>query len=437
MSAAVGWRGRAVRWWALVGGVLLAFGGAVRADPLHDYVAKPDPTYRCERLDEVASGEELITRYALTSQTWHGVEWRHNLVVVSPRSATPAGPTFVHITGASDGGREIGFLTALARGAGVPAAVITQVPNQPLFDGRKEDDLISFTFQRYLETGDVSWPAIFPMVKSVVRGLDCLAGARSTRGSEPARFILSGSSKRGWTTWLSGVVDRRVMAIAPKVFDMLNMKAQTDLAKRSYGGQSEKIRDYTEKGLVAAIDHPRLQELRRWVDPYEYRTRLTLPKFILLGTNDPYWVVDSLSEYWHELAGPKFVYQSANTGHSLGGNANENLVSWVGLLAADKPIPKLEWRLAETATRAIVLEPSVEPRQVTLWSTCAPSRDFRKAVWVSRAVVAPLVGGKIVVPLPRSGDPLPFCAFMAETEFALEAGRVLHLSTEAFVLPRE
>jgi PhoPQ-activated pathogenicity-related protein len=409
----------------------------VAADPLHDYIKTPDNSFSCREVAQSLEDGARVMRYAVTSQTWHGVTWKHDLVVVTPPEIPPNSPIFLHITGSSDGTREIPFLTALARGAGVPAGVITAVPNQPLFDGRKEDDLISLSFRRYLETGDISWPAIFPMVKSVVRGLDCVGVlAKAKFGGSSGGFILSGSSKRGWTTWLTGVVDPRVAAIAPKVFDMLNMKAQTELAKRSYGQQSEKIKDYTEKGLVAAIDHPRMQELRRWVDPYEYRDRLVLPKFILLGTNDPYWVVDSLSQYWADLRGPKSVFQSPNTGHSLGVEANENLISWVGLLARKIDPPKLEWRLEEGGAPRIVLRPSAQPGEVKLWRSCAEKRDFRKAVWESEVVSATENVHEIAVELPRSTGAARYCAYLAQAQFPLETGRSLSLSTEAFVFPR-
>lgn len=35
------------------------------------------------------------------------------------------------------------------------------------------------------------------------------------------------------------------------------------------------------------MDDPRMVELRQWVDPYSYRARYTMPKLLLLGTDDP------------------------------------------------------------------------------------------------------------------------------------------------------
>src|SRR5581483_12389999 len=109
-------------------------------------------------------------------------------------------------------------------------------PNQPLLDGKREDALIAETFVRYLKTGDGDWPLLFPMVKSLVRAMDALQEfAKQELKVEIRRFIVSGGSKRGWTTWLTGATDPRVTAIAPLVIDTLNMREQMPHQLKSFG----------------------------------------------------------------------------------------------------------------------------------------------------------------------------------------------------------
>ena len=98
-------------------------------------------------------------------------------------------------------------------------------------------------------------------------------------------------------------------------------ETQTDWAKKVYGKQSEQIRDYEQNDLVDRLDDPAMKKLREWVDPYSYRARYKMPKLLLLGTNDPYWTVDSLRHYWNDLPEPKLIFQTPNAGHDLGRRA--------------------------------------------------------------------------------------------------------------------
>lgn len=277
--------------------VVVVVPSSCAANALKTYVQQADNTFSWHSAPPSAIGHFTRTHVTMSSQTWRGHVWTHDLQIIRPHTVRHPEIALLYITGDGDGRSAVRLLQTLAERAGAVAAVVTRVPNQPLFDGRAEDALIAYTFDQYVRTGDATWPALLPMTKAAVRAMDTIqAWASQAHQQQIERFVVTGASKRGWTAWLVGAVDPRVTALAPIVFDMLNMKTQTEWAKKVYGQQSEHIADYTDLNLVAQIDTPPLQKLRSWVDPYSYRARYTMPKLLLLGTNDPYWTVEVVSQ---------------------------------------------------------------------------------------------------------------------------------------------
>ncbi len=328
---------------------LFAVTGALQAGALETYVNQPDTGYSWEQVEQKQTERFTITHLKLVSQTWREHEWTHHLKVVCSRQVRNPHIAFLFITGDGEGTRHIEMLKLLAERAGAVATVVTNIPNQPLYDGRTEDALIAYTLDQYLKTGDETWPLLFPMVKSAVRAMDAVQEfSREHYGQKIDGFVVSGASKRGWTTWLTAAADSRLRGIAPMVIDMLNVKAQTDWAQKVYGRQSEKIHDYVELGLIRKDEPEELKKLRGWVDPYSYRQRYAMPKLLLLGTNDPYWTVDSLRHYWNDLPQPKLIFQTPNAGHDLAGGeeAIQSLAAFFQMIADGQELPNMHWQFS-------------------------------------------------------------------------------------------
>ena len=411
------------------------------AGALEKYVAKPDPSYSWKRTEQKNLKSASLTHLELVSQTWRGQFWSHHLIVLRPDKVRNPGIAMLFVTGGSYGApdeKDLDPFLLIAERAGALVAVLNKVPNQPLYDGRKEDALIAYTFNEYLRTGDESWPLLFPMVKSAVRAMDTVqACAQKEWGQKVERFVVSGASKRGWTTWLTGAVDRRVTALAPMVIDMLNMKEQLKWADKVYGKQSEEISDYTEFNLHLKMDDPRMVKLRGWVDPYSYRQRYTMPKLLLLGTNDPYWTVDSLRHYWNDLPEPKLVYQTPNAGHDLGGgqDAIQTLAAWFQMLADRQPLPQVGWQLRDGASGpgGIAVTVNQPAKAIRLWVAHSEDRDFRDDKWNSRELKLEAGQGRASaeVPVPHQG----YEAFLAEVELKASTGHSYKLSTQVQVTP--
>ncbi len=418
---------------------LVFFTVTLRAEALEKYVEQKDASFSWKCLGEKKIQNATVAHLEVISQTWRGQLWSHHLQVILPDTLHNPQTAFLFIAGDGDGSEDIEFVYLIAQKAGTIAAVITNIPNQPLFDNLREDALIAYTFVQYLNTGDETWPLLFPMVKSAVRGMDAIqAFTQKEYNQKIGNFVISGASKRGWTAWLTAAVDPRIKALAPIVIDILNMKKQTDWARKMYGKQSERISDYTNLDLVNRIDEPMMITLRKWVDPYSYRQRYTMPKLLLLGTNDPFWVVDSLRHYWNDLPEPKLVYQTPNAGHDLDGgrDAIQTLATWFQMIADGKELPKMEWQLSDgtDGPAGITVKVNQPVRKIRLWTASSDDRDFRNDVWSSRELGMKTSNGSQAsaeVTVPARG----FKAFMAEAELTSPTGDTYKLSTQVQVTP--
>jgi PhoPQ-activated pathogenicity-related protein len=416
--------------------------------PLAEYVAAKDDSYAWTKRSE---GSVLTCKYVeltLTSQTWRGIPWKHQLFLIKPAQVDPnAKHALLMISGGNwkdelaDPKTQIKLpgeaqLFALAaEQMKLPVAILMHVPQQPMFDGKREDQIIAMTFREFLKSGDPNWPLLAPMVKSAVKGMDATQEALQKEwGLDVKTFTVTGASKRGWTTWLTGAVDDRAVAIAPMVIDMLNMSQHTKLQRASFGGKpSEQIDDY--KGLDEQIDTPRGAALRKLVDPWEYRERLTQPKLIILGTNDRYWPLEACSLYWDDLPGEKHLIYVPNNGHSLPDRARiiAGLNAINRRVVTGQPLPKLDWsfRNGEGNVQLNVTS-DVKPSRVRAWTATAKTRDFRDSKWTAADAGSTDAAG-FVSRLPVPGD--GFAAILGEAVYFEGSDNEFSLSTNVRIVP--
>ena len=390
---------------------------------LFNYVQREEKVFQWQLNGRQASEVGVVYDLSLTSQQWQGIVWKHALQVYEPAELRHPGHVLLFVTGGGTGGRpgpgDIQRGLILAKLCGARVATIHQVPNQPLFDGRKEDDLITDTWLKYLETGDETWPLLFPMVKSAVKAMDALEELAAAEWKTPIEgFVITGASKRGWTSWLTAVADKRIIATAPMVIDVLNFRPQMKHQLDSWGKYSEQINDYTSKGLVKEGDEtPRDTQLRLMMDPYTYRKQLTLPKLLVNGTNDRYWVEDAMSLYWDDLVGPKYVLQVPNAGHGLDGGhelALSTIAAFFHHAATKTPLPALQWEHAKSADGfALTVNSNVAPKSAYLWMAHSETKDFRDSKWQSQQLVAGSNSFVGSVPKPEQGN----VAYYSELRF--------------------
>lgn len=427
--------------------VIWAAAAGAAQGPLHDYVYTPDPNYAYNHVS--TTEHEGMTVYVLqvTSQTWQPQEatpkvWQHWVTVIKPDTVEHT-TALLYITGgkntdpAPDGAPEV--FTRIAKLTNSVVVTVRNVPSQPLvFQGdgkpRVEDEIIAYTFQKFMENGDARWPLLCPMVKSAVRAMDAVQDFCVKRLTPPVRingFVLTGESKRGWTTWLTGATDPRVVAIAPQVIDVLNMRPQMAHQRKSFGNYSEEISDYSEVNLTEAFETPEGRNLLAIVDPYSYLKDLKMPKLVLLGAGDQYWPADAARLYFPDLKGPKHLRYEPNADHDQFDNEGPQLAlaAFYGHVLSGTPMPEFRWKIEDNGK--FLIETKQHPVAVRLWQAWSETTDFRQVTigdgWKS-TVLTPekkksIYKGRIMK--PKAGR----TAFFFELVYPSELGFNYSLST--------
>ena len=431
---------------------VMAAAQPVFSTALDEYLAKPDAGYQYQVVNTVT--EKGYTAYILdmTSQSWRKssevdrTTWQHWLTIIKPDklinhkallfinggSNRPAVPQSVDAT-----------MAGIALATQTIVADLKTVPNQPLIfaDGRprSEDAIIAYTFDKYAVTGDPNWLLLLPMVKSAVRAMDTVHDhiRKITDGKVTVNeFVVSGASKRGWTTLLTAAADKRVIAVMPIVIDVLNMDEQMRHHVQAYGTYSQALDDYQAKGVFDKLDTPEGRKLLKIVDPYEYRERLTMPKFFVNSTGDQFFLPDSARFYFADLTGEKFLRYVPNTDHSLANSdALASLLLFYQPIVSGSSRPQFSWKVTDDG--AIVVQTKTPPQEACLYQAHnSNARDFRLAAigaaW-EKSHLAPQADGSYSakVAQPQEG----WTAFFVELAFDSGSVTPCRFTTQVNVIP--
>ena len=374
-----------------------AFVAAEVPKELNAYLALPDNSFRWETIEKSDTSTDQTILMELTSQTWHDITWKHYVLVVIPNKITCPNHALLFISGSAIGkkpsDRDKVLIRPLAEASGMCVALLLQVPNQPLLGNFTEDALIGETLLKTLETKDTTWPLLFPMAKSAVKAMDAVQEMlQKEKQFDIKSFIVTGASKRGWTTWLTAASgDKRVVAIAPMVINNLNTREQMKYQIETWGEFSLQIGDYTSRNLVRKDDSSGSAiegEIGTMIDPYSYLPRLTMPKLLVHGTNDPYWTVDAAKFYFDDLPGVKYMLTLPNAGHGLEGQqikGMQTIAAFAKAAAQGEEFPTVRWKLTEQAADYKVdTEAGIAVSGAKLWTAQSDTKDFRQTKWTSR-----------------------------------------------------
>jgi PhoPQ-activated pathogenicity-related protein len=386
--------------------------------PLDEYVARPDSNYRYVAYPQYNfSGPGwkgytvmMYSQQWLTPADWNrgnasnsDAIWWHWMTIIIPEILDPAKSeyAFLWITGGSNNANnppidpyseDNGLLTVECLEMGVVGAALYQIPNQPIYftddpsnKGRSEDALIAWTWKHFLDqSNETDWPARLPMTKASVRAMDTLADyVKATQTI--TKFMVSGASKRGWTTWTTALVDDRVSLIVPIVLDALHMIPSLHHMWRAYGGWTFALSDYYDVNITGRIDEAGFEWLSSIVDPYYYLpdpTRLRMPKLVINAAGDEFLQGDNDFYWWDFMPEPKFRQMDQNAEHSEATSIIEiigTVGAWVNTWFIGGKWPNITWSIdpnngSITAWNNL---PSFKPINVTAWSAESAKSGLR------------------------------------------------------------
>lgn len=344
-----------------------------------------------------------VYTYELTSQFWpdktlskSGKVWQHTLILHVPKQIKN-NQAFLYINSGINSKNDFKMspkgLSDLAKKYGSVVVDLHDVPNQYLtFDDgvpRKEDGIVAYTWNKYMENPSTNayWPVQLPMVKSVVEAMNAVQAIATIQkySKVPEQFVLSGASKRGWATWLTSLVDKRVHAIIPIVIDIFNIENNIAHIHNSLGKWPFAFHDYAEQGRIKNLHSKEFRQLAKIIDPIsyrkypEYKSRLAIPKLIINASSDDFFVPDSLLQYVDQLSGNNTIKILPNQNHNVNFTNVDNPISeYFGLLLEKKTLPQLTWNENKNSQYIEVTTDFIPSGEVTHWQAKNKNvRDFR------------------------------------------------------------
>ena len=381
----------------------------IQADPrseylqtdLDAYVHKDDTSfnYVIEKVQEFDSyfvhSIRMNSQNFLQSKDVNKTSWSHWLTVIEPKEVKAETALLVISSGDTNDPlpKAQDALIEIALASNSLVAELKAIPNQPLkfsdesFD-RWEDAIIAYTWNKFFLTGETRWPARMAMTKSAIAAMDTIQVV--FKRNNVNSFVVTGASKRGWTTWTAAATDNRVIAIIPLVIDMLNIKPSFEHHWQAYGFWAPAIQDYVDMNTMDWWGSPEAEALFKLVDPYSYKDRYQFPKYIINAAGDEFFIPTSSQFYYDQLPGEKHIRYVPNVGHSLNGSyIIEAIASFYISILNSSPRPEYSWNFLENGQ--IEFTSDNQPSEVKLWWADNPSsRDFRLDVigksWKSKSI---------------------------------------------------
>lgn len=426
-------------------------------------------TYKLDQ--HIVTDEFTENVYSFTSLSWPAANeqvdaispniWTHELDVFYPKKIAENNNTAILYI---DGGTNVQpknrnkkltididpVLNALIKHAVV--SVVKDVPNQYLnINGAnlKEDQIIAYTWDKFIHNSTLPYyPLHVPMAVAASQAMTLSQNVLKESNINIEKFVVVGASKRGWTTWMTLLGDKRVVAAIPMVIDILNVSDQINHIYAVYGQHwpialfDYLVRNIPQYANPANPLHQDFLKLMEIEDPYTYLSVpyfkdkiAAVPKYLLNASGDDFFPPDGSQLYYDQLPGKKLLYYMPNSGHSITKTPAlaATLAAFYQRIVNNKPLPVVKWEQNKNNPNEITVFYSEQPKQLTLWQASNPiARDFRFACDIHYQVTKLDITDKQVavkIAVPDQG----WTASYIEVQFADD----LLESTPIFISPKD
>lgn len=345
-----------------------------------------------------------LRHYQLTSQRWPEdkaaqTAWQHNVDIYIPDKPLEKRALLVINDGTNhniDNNPPVmpadfskDTLASLANRTRTIVISVSNVPNQYITlpadnTPRREDDAVAVSWSGFLQDPqhNSQLPLHVPMTAAVSQAMSL--AQRELTPWKIDKFIVSGISKRGWTSWLTLVSDARTDAIVPFVFDLSGVRQALAHMYRSYGNNwPVAFYPYYMHNIDTTINTEPFKKLMKIIDPLQYmdsdyHSRLLAPKYIINASGDDFYVPDNTRFYFDQLPGEKSLRVVANSGHyDIKSYTESSLAPFINRIQQDKKLPVIQVLQQQ---QKLTLSFSEKPMVIKHWTAVnSESRDFRYA----------------------------------------------------------
>ncbi|EGC33392.1 hypothetical protein DICPUDRAFT_80848 [Dictyostelium purpureum] len=352
--------------------LIVLFIGLINAESkvIKKYVEKYDPNFKWTLNATYDIGNANVHVLEFISHKWLSINetdspvWKHWLQICIPKNydkKSETGILFVE-NGVNQNwtvptaSQLNSFGKMLCSAGNQVTATLLQSPNQFIMfenDGvmRKEDDIVAYTWIKFMNNKNTDWISLNPQTKSATRAMDAVQqfGKTATGNYNIKKFVVTGASKRGWATYGTAMAkDPRVIGIAPMVISVLNLVDNIGAQIQSYGNWSFALQDYMNHNVTKFLYTKYFEKVTEIIDPINYIKSLKkVNKLVILGTADEFFIPDSTKFFYSKLKGETKLALFANTNHGgiLKQEVANTIVNFYNLTSTKAKMPQFSWSI--------------------------------------------------------------------------------------------